>query len=508
MNERDRAGGEVKGPRKRLVGDALTRAVRQGTGVATTAHLASQLLGLAVLAALYRLLSPEDFGLVSMVLPLVALMQIFTSPGFNVATVQRASIRDDQVSWLFWANLGLCGALAALVVLLGPAMAWFYDRVEVTWIAAALAGTLVLGGLGAQHQALLERRLELIPLAKARLQAQLGGGAAAVFGAWLGWGVWALVTQQYVIAGLFAWLLWRAESWRPDRPRRGRDMAAVVRFGGLFTASSLMFFIAQAADKVLVGWAVGAAALGLYGQAFNLMMKPVYLLTTPLAGVMLPGFSRAVGDQEALSRLVLAFTRIIALVALPAAVGLFLVAPDVMLALGGRDWQAAGPPLRALSLAILVQGFVNMAGSIYTAVGRTGRMFTAASALAICLLTGAVVGLLIGRRWDAPMLGVAWGYSLTILIVAGPYLWLCLRTADVSVMAWIAHVRRPALATGGMAVVLLAVRATTEQTVVLTPAAALVTQVVVGVTAYVIFGRGQIRWLIGQLHQLRTGAGA
>jgi len=503
QNNEPRSG--VDGSATKLAGDALNRAVRRGTGIATTAHIAAQLLGLAVLAALYRLIEPEQFGLLAMILPLLALVQIFMMPGLNIVTVQRETISDAQVSWLFWVNLALCAALAVLVAALGPLLAWFYQRSELTSLTAAVAGTIVVTGLGAQHQALLERHLRLKPLATARLAAQLVGGLAAVLAAVAGWGVWALILQLYVAAVVLGGMLWQFEPWRPSRPKRQQDVAQLVRFGGFFTASSLMFYLAQNVDKVLIGWAAGAAVLGLYSQAFNLMMKPVYLLMTPLAGVMLPGLSRAAADREAFGRLLLAFTRIIALAMMPAGVGLFIVAPELILALGGPSWMAAGPLLRALSVAILAQGFVNMAGSVYTASGLTGRLLVAASALAACITAGLGMGWFVGQHYERPAMGVACGYSLTILVIAGPYLAYCLQAAGVGFGDWLRQLRRPVLAAIGMGIVLLAARATAEQTVRLPAVAWLITQLVLGAASYGLLARGQIRWVVGQFRLLHKG---
>ena len=491
----------------RLAGAALDRAVRRGAGVATTAHVAGQLLGLLILAVLYRLIGPEQFGLVAMVLPVLALVQIFTTPGINVATVQRATISHAEVSWLFWANMALSVGLGLFVALMGYPLAWFFRRPEVTPIAVALAGTLVVSGLGAQHRALLERELRMVPLAKSRFISQAAGGMVAIAVALRGGGVWALVAQHYAMAAVLTALLWHYEPWRPTAPRRERNMGHLVRFGGFFTASGLLFFLAQYVDKILVGWAAGAVALGLYSQAFNLMTKPVYLLTTPLASVMLPAFSRAANDRDALARLLLAFSRMIGLLMMPAAVGLFLVAPEAMQTLGGERWLSAGPVLRGLSLAILVQAFVNMAGAVYTALGRAGRLLLAATALAACLVLGVSLGLYVGGKYGNMALGVAWGYSITMLVVAGPYMRTCFQTARISTRDWLRQLVRPALAAAAMGVVLLAVRATIEQTVRLPAPAFLATQMVLGSATYVVLARGQIRWLLGQLRQLRAEIG-
>ena len=397
----------------------LKAAVRGGTGIATTAHVASQLISLAILGLLLRLVAPEQFGLLAMILPLLLFFRNFTMLGLNVATVQRRALTEAQVSSLFWFNV-LFGALTAVATALcAPLLAWFYGEVELTRLTVALAPTALVASLGAQHQALLERKLRLAPLAASRLAAQCVGGAAAVSAALWGLGVWALVVQLYVDLALHGVLVWFLERWRPSLPTRSSSVRPLIRFGGAFTLSSLLFLLAQSVDKILVGFFLGAATLGLYSQAFNVMMKPVFLLTMPLAGVMLPGLSRAAHEPDAYRIMLLAFYRLIGVVMLPAGIGLFLVAPDVMRILGGAAWTEAGPLLRALSLAIVAQGFVNMAGSVFTSAGKARSLLVAALAMATFMSLVYIVALGVGRHFDRAALSVASGYSLGMLLLAG-----------------------------------------------------------------------------------------
>jgi len=193
----------------------LKHSVRRSAVALAVAQLASQLISLVGLAILLRLLVPGDYGLVGMILPLVMFLRIFAALGLNVATVQRPEIRHEETSLLFWLNVLLGFAAAGAAALLAPLLGQLYAQPaaavplrDLTW---ALAGTSVVAALGAQHQALLERKLRLGPLGASRITAQLAGVAAAIAAALAGWGVWALVVQQYAELTLLAGLLYVAE---------------------------------------------------------------------------------------------------------------------------------------------------------------------------------------------------------------------------------------------------------------------------------------------------------
>ncbi len=460
-------------------------------------QVVSQVVSLGVLAVLYRSLGPEPYGLLGMVVPLLLLVRIFITAGLDVATVQQAELDDHQVSALFWLNQGLGLAMAAVTALAAPLLARLYGIEELTLLTVVLAGTSVATALSTQHQALLQRKLRLGALAIVRLAALALGGAAAIAAALAGWGVWALVVQQYVELAALALLAWIVEPWRPSLTIRIEPIRKLVHFGGHYTLSSLMFYLTANADKVLVGAVLGPRALGLYSQAFGLMMKPVNVVITPLTGVMLPGLSRAAADRNQYGELMLNFFRFIALVMLPIGVGLAIVAPEAMRVLGGSQWAEAGPLLAILSIAILAQGFFNALGSVLASAGRADRLFYGSAAVAIVLCTAFVVGLELGQMLGRPLEGVALSYSLTMLLVIfPPYLLFCLRTVGVDVRRWLEQLRTSAPASLAMGLIVYACHhffpADAPDAVLLS------VEVLVGVLVYALLTRREIgRFLRG-----------
>ena len=479
--------------------EQLEQSLRRTSRVVIVAQIASQLLSLGVLAVLYRLLGLEPYGLLGMVLPLLLVTRIFISSGLDVAAIQRAELTERQVSALFWFNQALGLAMAVLCAACAPLLVWFYGVRELGPLAVALAGTSVAAALGTQHQALLQRKLRLGTLALLRLAALALGGTAGIAAALAEAGVWALVVQMYVELTALAVLTWTLEPWRPGFDLRGARTGGLVRFGGHYTLSSLMFYLVANVDKILVGYALGPASLALYGQAFNLMMKPVHVVMTPLTGVMLPALSRAAGDPRQYARLMLGFFRFIGLVMLPAGVGLAIVAPEAIRVLGGAKWADAGPILAVLAAAILVQGFFNALGSVFASAGRADRLAYASVVIAVVLCTAFFLGLYVGRLADEPVLGVAAGYSLTMLVIVfPPYLLFALRTVGVGCRPWLAQLRTAGAAALAMGLIVAACHWLLGHVLGWPDAALLTVEILVGVLSYALLARREIRWFIRQ----------
>ncbi len=476
------------------------------------AQIASQLISFIVLAVLYRLIAPDQFGLLGMVVPLLLLAKIFASFGLNVATVQKKELTDGQLSTLFWASLLVSLVVAGAVSACGPLAAKVYQTSQLTPLVMALAGTLVLAAVGAQHQALLERNLQIGRLATARVIAQAVGGVAAVVAAVAHWGVWALVVQQYVELAVLGALVWWLEPWRPRRWRHGHSAGDLLRFGGYYSLSSLMFYVAQNVDKILIAWLLagsreGRAALGLYSQAFNLMMKPVYLVTSPMTGVMLPALSRLAHQRRELEQLVARFYRMVAVVLFPCGVGLTVVAVDAMLVLGGSTWRPAGYLLMALAPTVLTQGLLNISGSLFAATGHARALFLGALATALVMVGAVLVGFFLGGVWapgpEGATLAVACCYTVaTVVVLPLPYLAFCFRVAEVSPYTVLRPLVRPALCAALMGAVVWTVRYFTAWLgMVGLPQLLLV--VGSGVAAYGGLARNEIRWSLKQLRAER-----
>lgn len=482
--------------------EGLRAAVRHGSRRTLFAQAASHVASLIVLASLYHLVRPIDFGLIGMVLPVIMFLRIFTSLGMNVATVQTPALRPELVSTLFWLHLGFGVASAVVALALAPAVGWFYDEPRTIAVTIALAGTSIASALGLQHIALLERNLRLGSSAVSRLAGQVTGGVVAIGLAAAGYGVWALVWQQYVELLTLAAVAWYFEPWRPLRPGAGTPAGETLHFGGYFTATQIVFHLLANVDKILVGYLLGARALGFYSQAFNVMMKPVVVLTTPLSSIMLPALSRSAHDPQNYAQIVLAFQRLLAVASFPAAVGLMLVARDTMVVLGGPAWDEAGFLLRALAITVLAQSFLTMAGTIFISAGRWREMLGGSILMLIVLVQGLLAGYGMGQEQGDEALGVAWGYSLTTcLALFVPYMAFCLKQVGVPLSAWLRQLVRPAIAAAGMGVAVFAISRTLAKSMHLPPLADLLTEISVGVVVYSALAWREIRWCLDQLRR-------
>lgn len=484
---------------------ALSSATRRGTPLVLLGHLASQFIGVGTLAVLCRLLGPERYGIFGTVLPAVMLPRMAATLGPGIAVLQRKELSAAQLSVLFWLQT-LAGVVAAgLTVAICWLLAWKYNQPLLLPIGVALAGGTLFASLGNQHQALLERDLRFGTGSLLRLVAQFVACTAAI--AWAVWrpDVWALVIQhvvELVVLCLGAWLL---ANWRPIWPARPWHVRELLHFSAAYSASSLLHFVSQNIEKVVLPILFGSAgnrALGLYSQAFGLMIKPVYLLTTPLTGVMVSSLAKAPLGSELYERLTARFFRLSALGLFPCAIGLSVVSDELMLLLGGREWLDSGPLLRWLSPSLAAIGLMNLSIFVLASRGMGRALWLASIWLLLLVLQAAAVGIYAGHNFlggEEPAyrasIGLAAAFTLVqVLVWCSPFLWFTFRSVGVSPWRILVGLWPSLRAAVLMGAVVFGLKLVIAE-YISSPLMRLLLLVAAGVVSFVVCGWSEISWL-------------
>ena len=229
------------------------------------ASVGQALLSLAILAALSRLLTPRDFGVVAIALIFVGVIQVIGKLGIGPAIVQRPGLTERPVATAFTLSTALGAVLSAAVWLASPAIARFFADPEVPAILGTLSAVFVITGLGEVSQHLLRRRLRFGQLMIATLFSQAAGyGLVSIALALNGFGAWSLVGGLLARHALFtaAVVACRPPPLRPTLGRR--EAAELLRFGTGFSVSALMVAIAGRGTHFVLANGLGAALLGHY----------------------------------------------------------------------------------------------------------------------------------------------------------------------------------------------------------------------------------------------------
>jgi PST family polysaccharide transporter len=308
---------------------------------------AGQLLKLTINVAgtliLVRLLSPEAFGLAAMTSLLMNLVLLFKDFGLGTATVQSTHLSQRQASTLFWlAQLGGVGfCLAGLAA--APLLAWFFAEPELCSALMVLSAGFLLSTLGSQHAALLSRNLRFANLGGIEIVAVCAGLGAALLLASLGYGWWSLVWQRMVQLAVTAIGVWVACSWRPSWQFSIKELRSQLNLSLHVTGASMAGYVSRNADNLLIGWHWGAAALGLYSKAYDLLMAPLSQIATPLGQALQPILGRLRDDPQRYRILLTHAVTGSLLILLPVGTLMAGQSVGVTRVLLGEPWMSAAP---------------------------------------------------------------------------------------------------------------------------------------------------------------------
>src|SRR5262245_48522533 len=222
--------------------EELNRRTAQGALVSVACQVMNLGLRLASMVILARLLTPEDFGLVGMVMAVTGFVALFKEAGLSDAAIQSASLSQDQMSTLFWINVALGCGLALVCAASSHAIADFYGEPRLVGIMLVLATSFVFMGLAAQHRALLARNLRIRALAILEIFALVASVVASIALAALGWGYWALVVGAVLLPAASAAGVWLISGWMPGGPRRQCGVWQLLRYGGTVTLNSVVVY--------------------------------------------------------------------------------------------------------------------------------------------------------------------------------------------------------------------------------------------------------------------------
>jgi PST family polysaccharide transporter len=353
------------------------------------------------------------------------IFEIFSTAGLSLATIQKVSVTDDQISTLFWINILVGMVLWLLCLAAAPALVSFYHEPRLFWVTVSTGAAFIFSAGGVQHSALLQRQLRYVTLAVLETLSLTVSFALGITMAFHGFGYWALVCSTIAAPAINTVSMWVALGWMPGMPRRGVGIQSMLRFGGTITLNNLVVYIAYNSDKLLLGRFWGAEALGLYGRAYQLINVPSNNLLSAVGGVTFSTLSRLQDDPVRLRSYFLKCYSLVSSMTVPIAVFGALFADDIVLIVLGPKWADAAGIFRLLAPTILVFGIINPTAWLLQSVGLQGRSLRIAFVIAPLVITAYLVGLPYGPN------GVAFAYSVAMTLWVVPHVMWALHNTVV-----------------------------------------------------------------------------
>lgn len=334
-------------------------------------ELAAKAIQPIVFVILARLLTPEDYGVMTSALMVIAFSQIFWEAGMGKALIQRQKDIEIASNAAFWINIAIGLLIAALLYFFAQTIAFtFFQDGRVTAVLQVMTLQVLLGAFGSVQTALLQKEMGFKKLFWVRFATVSMPGLASIPLAWQGMGYWALVAGTLVGQTAQVTMLWRMSLWRPSLMFNIPVAKEMGRFGAWVGLSGLLVWFYAWMDSLIVGMYLGSHDLGLYrtGNQFSVMIFA--LLFGPITPVLYSHLSRMNGDHERIKRAVEKVIKTLVIIAVPVAVILFSISESVGSALFGERWRGVGIVIGVMALMHGFSWVVGMNGEFYRAIGK------------------------------------------------------------------------------------------------------------------------------------------
>lgn len=431
-----------------LQADLKARAV-SGMVVTVSTQAAKLILQILYVAIMARLLTSADFGLIAMVTSVTAVLTVIRDGGLATATIQRATVSQQEITGMFWVNAALGLFLALLTAAISPAVAWFYKDPQLVHLTLLFSITFVLSGLMVQQEAIIRRQMRFKALGAIEIATQLFGSVVGVGAAWHGMGYWSLAIGILASNAANLILLWLFCGWRPGRPVWPAGLNSMLQFGGHVMGYNLVGALGMNVDKILLGRMFGTEVLGYYSRAQALLVQPFNQILVPLGSVAIPTLSRLHAEPVRFEQALLRMLQVIGFISAFISAFLFAGADWIVGILLGERWSETAIIFRAFAITIFTMPISVVATWALTTAG-LGKALSFWGVINNSIL---IVAIVCGLPWGG--IGVAMAFSISGILLRVPLLYYFVGKKTATQTSRIIHVVGPAFAAFALASIYL-----------------------------------------------------
>lgn len=313
-----------------------------------------QIINFAVQVILARLLMPEMFGLIAMIIVFISIGTTLMDSGMTSSLIRTKNPDQLDYSTVFVTNLIVSTGIYLLIFFLAPYIALFYAQDVLTAIIRVLALSIVIRAFVAVHIAKLTKEMNFKLQMKLQIPSTLIAGVVGISMAIMGYGVWSLVWLNLVQALAFTLQTWFFVSWKPSLIFDKERFNYHFKFGYKLTLSGLLDTIYNDAYRIVIGKLFSPAQVGYFNQAETMRLFPVQQISSVISKVTYPYFANLKNDVE-LKNAYKKTMKLLMFVTLPIMLMLILIAEEGFRVVFGEQWLPAVPYFQILAIASIVR---------------------------------------------------------------------------------------------------------------------------------------------------------
>jgi len=333
-----------------------------------------QVIQLLFLFILYRVLVPEEFGLIALLAIFMAIANLLQESGFSSALIRNPDADNKDYSTVFYFNVVVSVVIYLFLFFFAPVIASFYEKPALTDLARVIFLSFVFNAFGIIQNVHLMKRMDFRTNTRITFLAGLLSGAVAVWMAYSGYGVWSLVIQQVLQAFLRTVFLWLFVRWYPSVPFVYEKLKQMLPYSSKLLAMGVMNQMTAYLYPLVIGKFFSVTQVGYYDQARKWTYVPQTIISSSIYGVAYPLLTK-IDDSERVKRAFRKIIRIGAFISFPVSALLVIAAKPIVEIIMSREWLEVIPMLQILAVGASVYPLHTLISALLQSLGRSGLLF-------------------------------------------------------------------------------------------------------------------------------------
>lgn len=331
----------------------------------------SKLVAIIVQVVLARLLMPEAFGLLALLLVVTTIADSIAQSGFGMALIQKTDTTDASYDTAFWMSMGIATVLYVIIFALAPVLADFYSMPRLAEALRVLSLTVFFNSANSIQRSYMQKRMNFKGLFRIGLVSVVCSGSIGIGAAIAGAGVWALVAQALSQSVLTCIAMAFIVPWRPHARFRRSEAAELYGFGWKICITGILNVFYTGISELILGKACSASELGFYSQGRKYPNSAIGVVTGAICNVLFPALSDVRDDKDKLCGRIRRCLALGTFVVAPTSLLFAAVAEPLVGILLGESWLPCFPifALTCAGNAFSMFQLVNLRA--YMALGRS-----------------------------------------------------------------------------------------------------------------------------------------
>jgi len=322
-----------------------------------------------LIAVLAHLLTPADFGVMSVILIFANFTYIFTS-GIAISLIQAKEISKIHISSAYTLSLLVGFLFTFLFYFVAEPVSWFFEADSLVEALRFFAYFLPLKSINSISEALLRRKLRFAITVKCTIFSYIFGfGVTSVVLALMGFSYWSMIYGQLCQLVMYTLMLFYFEKPIFRIVLNTPSLRKIGSFSTGYTVSNIFNFMAENADNTITGKVLGVSSLGIYSRAFQFLSIPSSFFGQIFDNVLLPVLSSRQENRDKLASFYMFSLTFCFIILFPVSVFLLVNANFIVLTVLGEKWIDVILPFQILILALGFRFGTRINKSYLTSIG-------------------------------------------------------------------------------------------------------------------------------------------